>query len=455
MARKKATSVFNDSLEVEAALPLDARTKVDTKADLLDPTSFAPYAYEGLVVYVVSEKKSYTLIDATDTTLQASWREVGAGASTPYDDSVLAGRIDDVSDAVDILNGDSTTDGSVAKAIADAIDALIDGAPGTYDTLKEISDYIANDQTAAAAVAEALANKVDKVDGKGLSTYDYNDAEKKRITDLEEAMANAGTSDGTIAVAIAVQNDIGNYKNGDNIDAGTAMEAILRKMLSKTTYPTLTGPSAVLSGPANRLLEYGSTLSATFTVAFARGSISPANGTDGFRSGEAIDYALNGGTPQVGNTFNETVSESNKTFVATVSYGAGSQPKDSDGNDYESPLAAGSVNSNTITFEFVKALWSNAADITQIAKEQLVSASAKVKQFDFPAQTATDAMTFDVPADWTVTAVEALNPLSGQWGPAHTDFTITDTEHDGVAYKRYADNRGVAAGARKVRVKWA
>ena len=66
---------------------------------------------------------------------------------------------------------------------------------------------------------------------------------------------------------------------------------------------------------------------------------------------------------------------------------------------------------------------------------------------------------FDVPSSWTVTAVETLNPLSGQWEDCASEFTTSSTTHDdaggvSTAYTRYTDNRGYGAGARQVRVKW-
>lgn len=52
-----------------------------------------------------------------------------------YDDSTLA-------EAINILNGDVTVEGSVAKTVADGIAAIVASAPDDFDTLKEISDWI-------------------------------------------------------------------------------------------------------------------------------------------------------------------------------------------------------------------------------------------------------------------------------------------------------------------------
>ena len=47
-------------------------------------------------------------------------------------------------------------------AISAAINDLINGAPGTYDTLKEISDYIASHEDVVDTLNAAIGNKADK-----------------------------------------------------------------------------------------------------------------------------------------------------------------------------------------------------------------------------------------------------------------------------------------------------
>ena len=252
---------------------------------------------------------------------------------------------------------------------------------------------------------------------------------------------------------------VGGIISGTTYAQGTLLETLFRDMLNPVAYPTLTNPSATLSGSGSKLLEIGATLAATITATFSRGSISPAYGTSGYRSGEATGYSLNSGTSQAGNTWSETVTENNKTFQASVSYAAGEQPKDSVGNNYSTPLAAGSVNTNTVSYEFVNALWANTSNITQITKQALVSKSTKLKAFTFPSATVANPEVFDVPASWTVTAVEVLNTLSGQWENCASEFTITDTTHDdaggtSTAYKRYTCNLGYDMGSRQVRIKW-
>lgn len=239
----------------------------------------------------------------------------------------------------------------------------------------------------------------------------------------------------------------------------TDLEKIMRDMLSPVLYPTLVNPSSSITATGTKLLEKGATLNTTVTLTLNRGSITPAYGTSGYRSGPATSYSLNGSAPQVGNSFFQTISESNSSLSGVITYSEGEQPKDSVGEDYSTPLPAGSINTSTINYEFVNALWANTGNIQEVAKLALVSKSAKIKEFSFPEQTVYFPEIFDVPADWTITAVEVLNTLSNQWESCITEFTVTNQVHydaagTETAYKRYTDNRGYNAGARKVRIKW-
>ena len=107
---------------------------------------------------------------------------------------------------------------TVEGLISAAIDALIDGAPATYDTLKEISDWIATHQSEYEALIAAIAGKVDKVEGKGLSTEDYTTAEKTKLAGIE---ANANNYTLPTATASA----LGGIKVGANlaIDSSTGV----------------------------------------------------------------------------------------------------------------------------------------------------------------------------------------------------------------------------------------
>lgn len=82
MARRISPTRFTSSLEVQAEAPLDAREVVDSLTDLTDVASF-PYSYEGMQVYVKSEKKVYTLIGSDSTDIN-NWKVSGDGGANEY-----------------------------------------------------------------------------------------------------------------------------------------------------------------------------------------------------------------------------------------------------------------------------------------------------------------------------------------------------------------------------------
>ena len=88
-----------------------------------------------------------------------------------------------LSEMITTLNAKATKI-EVTTAISTAIDELISGAPGTYDTLKEIADYITSNQDVVAALNSAISSKVDKIAGMGLSSNDFTDALLAKINSL-------------------------------------------------------------------------------------------------------------------------------------------------------------------------------------------------------------------------------------------------------------------------------
>lgn len=84
-----------------------------------------------------------------------------AQSAATYNDTQIKADIKANADAIDLLNGDVNTAGSVkaeAKAAADiAVATVVDSAPEAMNTLKEVADWVANDESGAAAMAKSIA----------------------------------------------------------------------------------------------------------------------------------------------------------------------------------------------------------------------------------------------------------------------------------------------------------
>lgn len=241
-------------------------------------------------------------------------------------------------------------------------------------------------------------------------------------------------------------------------DKVTELDETVGDMTAHAVPPTFTEPSLTISGTdISTEIPAGQTKNATITLTFDRGSIS----TGGNTVGAATGYSLNGGAYQTSNVFNVTVSETNKTFKGKVQYGVGDQPTDSKGANYGIPRPAGEIESTTIEYQFAAAppsneetIWSNAANILNVVKMTDVKESDKQWSVHWVPQTEENPEIFDVPASWNVTAIETINNLTNMWQTIAQSFDVSDTTHDGVAYKRYTDNREYDDSGRSIRVTW-
>ena len=93
--------------------------------------------------------------DAAGSAAQALEDAKDYADSLVYDDSALEGRVKANEDAIGVLNGEG--EGSVKKSVADAIAGVVASAPEDFDTLKEVADWIASDTTGAAKMQADIA----------------------------------------------------------------------------------------------------------------------------------------------------------------------------------------------------------------------------------------------------------------------------------------------------------
>lgn len=285
------------------------------------------------------------------------------------------------------------------------------------------------------------------------------------ITSWKVREAGSGTGGDTLENGLEVKVAVGGLPTGKTYAAGETIEKVLQDMLNPLTTPTLTGPSATLAFASgdNALVEDGTAeIRKDILCTFNRGAINPANGTSGYRSGVATSFTDNqGGAAQATGVYNNFLFPQTGGVNVTVAYEAGEQPKDSHGGDFDVPLPADSVTSNTLNVTKVNAFYDNTADITSVAKQALFDyTKTKSKEYLFPKQFVATPEVFEIPASLTVKTIEVKSDLSGLFEDCSAEFTVSDVTHQNaggadVAYKRYTDNRGYDAGPRTIKVTWA
>lgn len=458
MARSKGSINLSNAIEANVATALDARMVVQTKADLTDAASF-PYAYVGLITAVSSEGKAY-ILKALPTTAAENWAEIGADIDTSVLEAEIAKKAEGYieSDVQVVAEGDDV------PLVEDQI-LMIKSGDGTKEYHAVVDQNGVATFDVDGSVVEITYDATNGITVSNPSSADIDTTEIEITTEtvhkINSRLIPKGDKSQTmdyLEEALTVKEDQGRYKVGDVIPADTSLEDIIRNMLLKTNNPSVQEPKLTLTGTGDKLLESGATLNATLTATFDRGAVSPVYEGVAYRAGEATAYSVNGGGEQPENTFAVTVSESNKQFVATVAYAEGQEIKNDEGGKYMDALPSGTLQSNTLSYDFVDAMYSNASNINTVAKEALVAKSVGMKVFNFPPATAANPEVFEVPSSWSVISVEVLNEMSGKYEEV-TEFVTSSTTHPNaanvdVAYTRYTDGRGYASGARTVRVKW-
>ena len=135
---------------------------------------------------------------------------------------------------VDVINGDSTTEGSFRKAIADVVGA----APEAYDTLKEIADKLNSNDDLHTAINDAIATKATTVAlNEEIARAKAAEAENKAEIAAEAARAKEVEGDN----ALAIQNEASrattaetaiNESLNTEIDRAKGQEAYLQNLIN-------------------------------------------------------------------------------------------------------------------------------------------------------------------------------------------------------------------------------
>lgn len=100
------------------------------------------------------------------------------------------GAVADNAAAIAVLNGDS--EGSVKKAVDDAVAGLLDGAPEIFDTLKELADWINDSESGfdAANRIVKLENRADETDEELADLKEYVDTQDVAVYTSIQAIEN-------------------------------------------------------------------------------------------------------------------------------------------------------------------------------------------------------------------------------------------------------------------------
>lgn len=177
---------------------------------------------------------------AASDTVYTKTETDAAIAAAAYDDSGVKADIKANADAIAVLNGDSSKEGSVAYQIAQ----IVAGADADFDTLKEIADWIATHPDSVSALQSQITDNANAI-----ADLEALVGSKSVATQIAEALENSDLSQYAKATDLAAaitriatnETDIASLKTSVT-DHGTRLSAVETKADSNATDITnLTG----------------------------------------------------------------------------------------------------------------------------------------------------------------------------------------------------------------------
>ena len=175
--------------------------------------------------------------------------------------------------------------------------------------------------------------------------------------EAEKGLGSGGNSAGSGSTYTNTSDiNVGAIHTGDSFTAATTQE-MWDALLKQEQFPALSNPGSGFNLAEAGTYEAGHVITTLhFSASFNRGSINPAYGTNGFRSGLPNSYNYTGAgllnNPSAAMSDNRTINNYTvlsdmQYWTGRVAYDTGEQPLSSYGNPYNSPLPAGQTSSIT------------------------------------------------------------------------------------------------------------
>lgn len=310
------------------------------------------------------------------------------------------------------------------KPAADHLDKLY-FATDTHELLVNGTSYSGG---VSAVSIEGTTLKITMVDG------------SSKTVDLAEILKYKSA----LADNIATVNALG------GIPAGTTVAKLKNKTFSQlfdelifpTVNPTFENPTAFLSlRSISTIQEVGTTgasvpVGASFNTIYDPGAIKIAgvkkqNRGGDLKANESFIYINN---DPASRKFPTEIPEGSIIYKYRAAYAQGPQPLDSKGNNYQTPLPAGTVDSAPITINGVYPYFTNKDGNRAFAKLALTTSNT-LSAVKFKAE-GPNKHTFKLPLKYTLTKVELLNTLSGKYENYGIDKFTKTTENIRVQNKQ-------------------
>lgn len=250
----------------------------------------------------------------------------------------------------------------------------------------------------------------------------------------------SGSYESSLDPTVATVEKLGGIAAGTTVKqlTGKSYNEIFDTLIFPTVNPTFTAPSASISLKSySNIQEIGADAptAANFNVGFNPGAITLAGKKQNNRAGAQDVEAskiLYGSTKV--ESLPSKVTAGAMDYYYRASYAEGPQPKDSKGNNYQTPLAAGNVDSGKVTVSGYRAAYSGLVSTNAITEDVIKGMTKTVsakKAIKVSGPISEQYICFAAPKGWAVSNIKDSNNFDVT--SAYTTSTVSVTGLDGQA----------------------
>lgn len=347
------------------------------------------------------------------------------GLSSAYNPVTHANGIFFTTDTHKIMLNGSEYGGDSSKKVANV--TLNENANGIVITYTD-STTSNLDFAKASSLVDGLMSKEDKAKLDSLSGF-YESSLDPTVATVEKL---GGIAAGTTVAQLTDK----------------SYDEIFDTLIFPTVNPTFTAPSASISLKSyQNVQEIGANAptAANFNVSFNAGEITLAGKKQNNRAGEQDMEAskILYGSSKVESLPGKVVAGA-MDYYYRAAYAEGPQPKDSKGNNYQTPLAAGSVDSRKTTVTGYRAAYSGLVSTNAITEEVIKGMTKTVsakKTIKVSGPISEQYICFAAPAGWTVSNIKDSNNFDVTISYATSTVSVTGLDGQAVNYTVYLSDK--------------
>lgn len=344
----------------------------------------------------------------------------------------------------------STTHANGIYFATDTKKIIMNGTEYGGDSNKKVSNVALNANANGIVITYTDSTSTTLLLGKATVTADglMSKEDKAKLDSLDPTAS--GSYESSLDPSVATVEKLGGINAGTTVAqlTGKSYDEIFDTLIFPTVNPTFTAPTASISLKSyQNIQEIGANAptEANFNVSFDAGAITLAGVKQNNRAGaqdvEASKILCSSSKVE---DLPEKVTSGAMDYYYRAAYAEGPQPKDSKGNNYSTPLAAGTVDSSEVTVTGYRAAYSGLVStdaITEAVIKGMTKTISAKKTIKVSGPISEQYICFAAPAGWAVSNIKDSNNFDGTSSYTTSTVSVTGLDGQAVDYTVYLSSK--------------